>query len=622
MERRREALLELLPHVNPAVNLEFNAHFLDTALSYEFLLLECPITFHPRVGVSKGGNINNWRGFTVGAKMIAGLVFGALAPTAFGWFVLPQLVMAIQVAVFAVFVQSLVADDDPATSEGLFVPRSRDAQPRLKAGDHVRITGTVVETGDDGNTLTAVDATGVERLGQAPVTPLVVTTAPASPGDWERYEGMLLTLAGPLTVVGNEDLARYGELRVSFDGRLFTPTELAPPGTAAQAITAENARLMLRLDDGRSARDPDRLWFLPGERLEPARPLRVGSVLHEVTGVLDQRFGGHRLQLTAPLARIEQAPRPPVPDVAGDRRIAGFNLLNLFNGDGRGGGFPTTRGAASAADFARQQAKLVATVQAMDPDLAALMELENDGFGPDSSLAGFVDALNAAGPHDDWRFVDAGQGPGDNPIRVGIIYRDSRVAPVGRPAMLADGPFRDRSRVPLAQAFRAGRGPVFVVVANHFKSKGGCRPDTPAGDADQGDGQACFNATRVASSEALHAWLATDPTGTRPAGQLVIGDLNAHAQEDPLRALYARGWRDAFEVAGVEQPYSYVWAGLSARLDHALLDAGLAARLRGAAEWHNSADESERFGYARDDDSDPWRASDHDPVVLGFDLAR
>ena len=73
---RREALLELLPHVNPAVNLEFNAHFLDTALSYEFLLLECPITFHPRVGVSKGGNINNWRGFTVGAKMIAGLVFG------------------------------------------------------------------------------------------------------------------------------------------------------------------------------------------------------------------------------------------------------------------------------------------------------------------------------------------------------------------------------------------------------------------------------------------------------------------------------------------------------------------------------------------------------------------
>lgn len=520
-----------------------------------------------------------------------------------------------------VFVQSLAADKDPATSEGLFLPRSRDAQPRLKAGDHVRVTGTVVETGDDGNTLTAVDATGVERLGQAPVTPQVVTTAPASPGDWERYEGMLLTLAGPLTVTGNEDLARYGELRVSFDGRLFTPTELAPPGTAAQAIAAENARLMLRLDDGRSARDPDRLWFLPGERLEPARPLRVGSVLHEVTGVLDQRFGGHRLQLTAPLARIEQAPRPPVPEVAGDRRIAGFNLLNLFNGDGDGGGFPTTRGAASAADFARQQAKLVATVQAMDPDLAALMELENDGFGPESSLAAFVGALNAAGPHDDWRFVDAGQGPGDNPIRVGIIYRESRVAPVGKPAMLADGPFRDRSRVPLAQAFRAGRGPVFVVVANHFKSKGGCN-EAQGGDADRRDGQGCFNATRVESARLLNAWLAKDPTGTEPAGHLLIGDFNAYAEEDPMRLLRSQGWQDAFKQMKIERPYSFVFQGLSGRLDHALVDPGLAARLRGAAEWHANADEAPAFDYRSSQHGGPWRASDHDPLLLGLDLAR
>lgn len=73
---RRDSLMKLLPRLNPAVNLEFNAHFLDTALEYGQVLLECPITFHQRVGVSKGGNINNWRGFTVGARMIIGLVFG------------------------------------------------------------------------------------------------------------------------------------------------------------------------------------------------------------------------------------------------------------------------------------------------------------------------------------------------------------------------------------------------------------------------------------------------------------------------------------------------------------------------------------------------------------------
>ena len=116
--------------------------------------------------------------------------------------------------------------------------------------------------------------------------------------------------------------------------------------------------------------------------------------------------------------------------------------------------------------------------------------------------------------------------------------------------------------------------------------------------------------------------LAEDPTGAAPAGTLLLGDFNAYAEEDPMRWLKANGWSDAFALAGVEAPYSYVYDGQSGRLDHALLDAGLAARLRGAAEWHNSADESERFGYALDDDADPWRASDHDPVLLGLDLAR
>lgn len=73
---RRDSLVKLLPRLDPAVNLEFNAHFLDTALEHGQVLLECPITFHERVGFSKGGNINNWRGLTVGARMIMGLVFG------------------------------------------------------------------------------------------------------------------------------------------------------------------------------------------------------------------------------------------------------------------------------------------------------------------------------------------------------------------------------------------------------------------------------------------------------------------------------------------------------------------------------------------------------------------
>lgn len=73
---RRRALERLLPRLNPAVNLEFNAHFMDVALGSGFTLIECPITFHPRVGVSKGGNVSNFRALKVGLGMMRGLTWG------------------------------------------------------------------------------------------------------------------------------------------------------------------------------------------------------------------------------------------------------------------------------------------------------------------------------------------------------------------------------------------------------------------------------------------------------------------------------------------------------------------------------------------------------------------
>lgn len=73
---RNESLRRLLPLLNPEVNLEFNAHFLDTALRHGFHVVECPVTFHSRVGASKGGNRSNWTALAVGLGMISGLVFG------------------------------------------------------------------------------------------------------------------------------------------------------------------------------------------------------------------------------------------------------------------------------------------------------------------------------------------------------------------------------------------------------------------------------------------------------------------------------------------------------------------------------------------------------------------
>jgi predicted extracellular nuclease len=533
-----------------------------------------------------------------------------------------------------VFVQSVADDGDPATAEGLFVLRDPandtghgGSEPVLQAGDRVRVSGTVAELGDDElATLTSLrDATVVVLGRAAAVAPVVLDHAPAEAAGWEALEGMRVRIAAPLTLDDNEGLARYGELVASFDGRLYQPTELAAPGPEAARIAADNARRTLLLDDNRSARDPESLWFLP-QPVSDAAPLRAGSRLLGVEGIVDERKGDRRLQLTAPL-RVQQAPRPPAPDVRGNLRVASLNLLNLFNGDGHGGGFPTERGARTPAQYQLQQAKLVAVVQALRPDIAALMEVENDGSGPDSTLAQFVAALNARGPLRDYALVDTGAKLGGDAIHVAMIYRRSRATAVGKPAALTGGPFERRSRVPMAQAFRVGRGRPIVVMANHLKSKG-CGRDADAAtglDADQHDGQGCWNPVRVDSARRVNAWLASDPTGTRPAHVLVLGDFNAHAMEDPMRELRAAGWQDAFALVaartpGAATPYSFVFDGQAGRLDHALLDAALAPRLRDAVEWHNNADEPESLDYHGDPSIDPYRASDHDPILLGFDL--
>jgi hypothetical protein len=72
----RSTLADLMPLLDPAINLEFNAHFLDIALHHSFSIVECPVTFHARVGHSKGGNVNNVRAAKVGLRMLIGMSLG------------------------------------------------------------------------------------------------------------------------------------------------------------------------------------------------------------------------------------------------------------------------------------------------------------------------------------------------------------------------------------------------------------------------------------------------------------------------------------------------------------------------------------------------------------------
>ena len=70
---RNSTLRKLLPQLDPRINLEFNAYFLDMTLKAGMRILECPICFFPRVGTSKGGNVNNRIATRLGLRMLVGI---------------------------------------------------------------------------------------------------------------------------------------------------------------------------------------------------------------------------------------------------------------------------------------------------------------------------------------------------------------------------------------------------------------------------------------------------------------------------------------------------------------------------------------------------------------------
>lgn len=521
------------------------------------------------------------------------------------------------------------ADANTATSEGLYVAGGTTA---VNVGDRVRVTGAVAETFG----LTQITATSVAvcASGQPLPSASLVSLPVAALSVLEAYEGMSVTVPQTLTVSETFGLGRYGQILLS-NGRLQQPTNVVTPGAAAQALQAQNLLNQILLDDGSNLQNPDPVIF-PAPGLSATNTLRGGDTVADLTGVLSYDFGEYRIIPTATPAFVHSNPRvaAPATPVGTNLKVASFNVLNFFNGDGLGGGFPTSRGADNAAELARQKAKTVSAIMGLNADVIGLTEIENDGYGPYSAIAELVQALNGVVGSNVYAYVDPGLNRiGTDEIAVGFIYRSDRVALLGDAAILdssVDPQFIDtKNRPVLAQTFRELSSNARVTVAvNHLKSKGSDCNDLA--DPDTGDGQGNCTVTRTRAAEALVSWLQQDPTNSADADYLIIGDLNAYAKEDPITAILSAGYVDLIAQFVGANAYSYVFDGQAGYLDHALSSAGLAPQVRGAADWHINADEPISLDYNTEFksagqivsfySSDAWRSSDHDPLIVSLKL--
>ncbi len=566
-------------------------------------------------------------------------------------------------------------DATPGASDAVFVFGSA-AAAKVHLGDFVSVQGKVSEF--SGTTEIGAGADNVTVLTDAhdPVTPAAIAY-PTSDAAREAHEGELLAPTDELTVTDNFDLNAFGEIGLATgDHQLVQPTDVANPTTDPTGVAdvqADNARRAVALDDGSSVSFLNNAnKGIPLPWLTPDNPVRIGSsaTLHQPV-ILEFRNNQWNFQPTAPVTdqgtavatfgdtrAANAAPRA----VGGDLRLATFNVENFFPTSAADytaldpanactsfndrAGTPITvnqctpngpRGAWDATNLQRQLAKEIPAINSLDADVMSLEEIENSvqfGKDRDDALAKLVAALNDAAGTTRWAYVPSPD-PADLPptaeqdvIRTAFIYNPAKVEPVGSSVVLSDQsdpgePFAN-AREPLAQEFKR-KGALdsdgFLVVVNHFKSKG---DSTPPATGDNANGiQGAFNGDRVRQAHALVDFASQVAADRGTQKVFLVGDFNSYTQEDPMQVLYDAGYVN--QGSDDTRDVSYEFGGTAGSLDHVLASPAAAGMVTGRDVWQINAEESVAFEYSRYNynatqlfQPNQFRASDHNPELVGL----
>ncbi len=523
-------------------------------------------------------------------------------------------------------------DDNPATSEGLFV--FTNAAPTVNVGDAVSVVGTVSEfrPGGSGGTdnLTTTELTGpqITVTGTAPVpAPTIVgpggrvppstaidddasgsvetsgTFDPASDGIdfWESLEGMWLGMNSP---------------EVTGPTSSFREIPVVPAGSS---VRTTRGGIVLRAGDN----NPERVMV--DDVLAPVPTVKTGDKLDGlVTGVLDYSFGNFKWLTTPTPGVVDGGVQREKTKAAENNElaVATFNVENLDPSDG-------------PAKFDGLAQAIVSNLAS--PDLVALEEVQDNNGAVDDgtvdaneTLDMLVEAIgNAGGPAYQWRQINPvndkeGGEPGGN-IRVAFLFRTDRglkfvdkpggdsttavqVETVKKQPTLSSNPGRidsanpawTVSRVPLAGEFTY-HGEKLFVIANHFSSKGGDDPLWGRWQPPVRSTEPKRRQQATAVRDFVDQIMAVDDK----ANVVVLGDLNDFDFSDTADILSGFG---ATEL--VDQPrtlpfaerYSYVFEGNSQVLDHILISRNL---VRDSA-----------YDIVHMNSEFPDQISDHDPQVI------
>ena len=566
------------------------------------------------------------------------------------------------------FLQSAdgAGDGKADTADGIFVASRR----AILVGDAVKVGGVVGEAseGKDDNqlTLTSIAATDLDVLGHGNALPAAIVLDASRLGSaqsvtaLERFEGMRVSVA-QLTVVapvgGTIDEAR-GNARSN--GRFYgVAAGVTRPFREAGLSVLDRAT---RANTSPSIFDanPERLMIDSlGQRGARALSADTGDSIKGLVGVLGYGAGAYQLK-PDPSAAITStsgaAPRAVAMRAAGQATIGSFDLRRLLD-DRRDGSEPVMQSAAYATRLAKVANVICA--YARTPDILGLAGVENK-----STLSDLAGAVNAK----DGNMLfpgSCGNDPGykayliagSSTRNLGFLVSTASVRPgVPRVEVLSvsqlgsAATFRNRDGSTEALSERpallmvakvngadGGSGTVSVV-ANHLAAlEGDLLAAGSKGWATLGD---YLRAKRAAQAGYLAGWIQARQSANPAEKLVVLGDFNASEFNDGHADLLGlvsgrpttRGKVLSFLGSPVTAPltnlttrlpsaerYTVTRDGNAQAVDHILVNSALlqaSPQARAEVARINADFGEDNLG----DAGVPMRVSDHDPVVLYFNL--
>lgn len=499
------------------------------------------------------------------------------------------------------FIQDATGDGDPNTSDGIFVSTTTD---NVSVGDKIEVTATVNE---NSNRTQLSNISSLTILSHNNPLPVQKITYDIYHWDWEKYEGMLVEFQQTLWVNSNAYLAQYGELELGIK-RKPSPTNVVFPSldsnSAYSALVNENSLLPIYLDDARTS-----TYVSPIVFADENGTRRTGERIDNFRAIVDYTNSKYVLYPAQFPVNFYGNPRKNKPDSVGNYnlKVCAFNLEYYLTTPN------SSLGPSNQQEVDRQHTKILNALLAINADIYGLVEIEMG----QQALSKLSQGLNAATGTTRYAYIDDGTSVDGTYTKVGYLYRTDKVTPFNSLKNINSPTPANRKKL---QAFTLkSNNEKFIFSINHFKAKSGC-PSSGV-DADQGDGQSCYNATRVNEANAVISAISTNKAYYGDEDALVMGDLNAYAKEDPVQAFIKAGFTDLHQQFHADSAYSYVFRGEAGYLDQALANESLAKQITGVTAFHINADEPTIFEYSGTNyQPNMFRCSDHDPVIVGMRL--